>query len=193
MEIFEESYIRNLLKCNQCSNNFTEYDQPKQLQCGKIVCNTCEFKIEKNASNKKFKCEICLKYHIIPDEGLSINELAFNLIHSRPKQMSRDERYETLKKNLNKLDLSSGELKFNLENGNDTVKKYCNEQKRRVQLAFEPKMKELNDLNEAFIKDIDDFEENCNVQSQKVDIKIKKKIEKLINEVNNFSDEKKIT
>jgi len=76
MEIYEESYIRNLLKCNQCNNNFDDYDQPKSLQCGKIVCSICESKIVKKAINKWFKCEICLEDHYIPEKCLSINDLA---------------------------------------------------------------------------------------------------------------------
>jgi hypothetical protein len=60
------------------NKNKNEYDQPKSLQCGKIVCNSCEIIIEKNAVNKKFKCEIRLRDHIIPDEGLSANDLAYH-------------------------------------------------------------------------------------------------------------------
>ena len=59
------------------------------------------------------------------------------------------------------------ELNFDLKNGNDNVKSYCNEQKRSVQLSFEKKMQELNDLNEAFIKQIDDYEEDCIKQNKK--------------------------
>jgi hypothetical protein len=89
MEIFEEYYIRNLLKCNQCNNNFNGYDLPKSLQCDKLVCNNCEIIIEKNAVNKKFKCEICLRDHIMSGEGLSINDLAYHLITSKPQQIWR--------------------------------------------------------------------------------------------------------
>jgi len=122
----------------------------------------------KNAINRTFKCEVCLKDHIIPEDGFIVNQLASHLITSRPQPIWRGKRYEKLKINLDKLNTLKRELKFNLENGNDNVRNYCNEQKRRVQLSFEKKMQELNQLNEAFIKQIDDYEEHCIKQSKKI-------------------------
>ena len=40
--------------------------------------------IEKEAVKNKFKC-ICLKDHLIPEDGFPINELAINLLTSRAK------------------------------------------------------------------------------------------------------------
>jgi len=51
-------------------------------------------------------------------------------------------------------------------------------------------MQELNDLNEAFIKQIDDYEEDCIKQNKKANKATKDKIEKLITEANNFINEK---
>ena len=50
---FEKSMIEEkYLKCDQCSQIFDEYFQPRILQCGKTVCSKCASKIEKIASNK---------------------------------------------------------------------------------------------------------------------------------------------
>jgi len=190
MEIYQESYIRNLLKCNQCNTNFSDYDQPKSLKCGNIICRKCETKILKDAVNRKFKCEVCSNDHLVPEDGFSINQLACHLLASKPQPIWRGKKYEKLRIKLDKLNTLKRELKFNLENGSDIVKTYCIEQKRRVQLSFEKKMTELNDLNEAFIKQIDDYEEYCIKQSKKIDKITKTEIEKLISETNNFIVEK---
>jgi len=141
--------------------------------------------------NRRFKCEICLEDHKIPEKGLIISELACHLIASKPKPIWRGKKYEKLKTNLDKLDSLKRRLKFDLESGNDNVKIYCNEQKRRVQLAFEKMMQVLNDLNEAFIKQIDDYEMDCIKQSKIMNETAKANLENLINEANNFVSEQK--
>ncbi len=47
--IYTENYIRNLLKCNQYNEKFSDYEQPRSLPCGKIICSLCSGKIEKEA------------------------------------------------------------------------------------------------------------------------------------------------
>jgi hypothetical protein len=64
---FEETFIRNLLKCNQCNEKFkrtnvNDYEQPRSLPCGKIICSLCVDKIKKEAIKSKFKC-ICLNVY----------------------------------------------------------------------------------------------------------------------------------
>jgi hypothetical protein len=65
--IYEETYIRNLLKCNQCEVKFDDYEQPRSLPCGKIICSLCVSKIEKEAVKSKLKC-ICSVEHLVPKE-----------------------------------------------------------------------------------------------------------------------------
>jgi len=190
MKIFEESFIKNLLKCNQCNECFNDYDQPKSLPCGKIVCNICESKIETEAICGRFKCAICSKDHLIPDEGLNINELAYQLVMSKAQEIWRGQKFETLENNLRNLKSMSRELKDNLDNGVDYIKEHCNEQRRRSQLSTEKKMKELNDLNEETMKRIAEYEEKC-IQTYKVkDESLKVKINQIINEVNEFTNAK---
>ena len=122
--IFEETYIRNLLKCSQCDEKFDDYEQPKSLPCGKIICSVCVNKIEKEAIERKFKC-ICLEEHIIPRTGFGINELALHLLTSKAKEIWRGERHEKLKNNLKKLEEFSRDLMFDFQNGSDKIKDHC--------------------------------------------------------------------
>ena len=52
-------------------------------------------------------------------------------------------------------------------------------------------MQVLNDLNEAFIKQIDDYEMDCIKQSKILNKTAKANLENLINEANNFVSEQK--
>lgn len=97
---FEEEYINNLLKCHKCIQNFSKYDQPKSLPCGKIICDKCEKLIFKESNKeRKFKCTLCSNEHSIPDEGFNLNDLAYSLMTAKPKEIWRGKKYEQLKIN----------------------------------------------------------------------------------------------
>ncbi len=142
---FEEEYINNLLKCDKCIQNFSKYDQPKSLPCGKIICDKCETLIYKESNEeRKFKCTLCSNEHSIPDEGFNLNDLAYSLITAKPKEIWRGKKYEQLKINLNKIEQLVQELKLNYENGADKIKEHCIEQRRLVQLSTEKKIEKIN-------------------------------------------------
>ncbi len=187
--IFEETYIRNLLKCSQCCEKFDDYEQPKSLPCGKIICSVCMVKIEKEAIDNKFKC-ICLKIHQIPEDGFGINELANQLIKAKAKEIWRGEQYEQLKINLKKLKSIKIDLSFDLCTGSDKIKEHCNEQRRLVQLAYENKIQELNTIIEKLMAEIDKFEMECKQSYSNLDDSFKDKVNRLINEAKSFLDEK---
>jgi hypothetical protein len=187
---FEETYIKNLLKCNQCNEKFDDYEQPRSLPCGKIICSLCVDKIEKEAIKRKFKCIICSNEHQIPKEGFGINDLALHLLTSKAKEMWRGKRYEQLKINLQKIEALTRELKFDFNDGSDKIKEHCNEQRRLVQLATENAMQELNKINEELITEIDNFEIECMKYYSVIDNSFKEKLNRLIDEAKSFLNEK---
>ena len=68
---FEQSEIIDLLKCENCSQQYDEYFPPRILPCcGKTLCYTCIQSIEKQLKNNKFKCIACNKEDTIPNNGL---------------------------------------------------------------------------------------------------------------------------
>jgi hypothetical protein len=187
--MFEETHIRNLLKCSQCEVKFDDYEQPKSLPCGKMICSLCVDKIEKEAVKSKFKC-VCFKVHQIPEDGFAINELALHLLTSKPKEIWRGKSYENLKINLQKIEALIQDLNFDLFNGSDKIKEYCNEQRRLVQLSTENKMQELNKINEGLMSKIDEFEMKCKQCYSAIDDSFKEKINRLIKEAKYFLNEK---
>ena len=188
--IFEDAFIKNLLKCNKCNEELI--DQPRSLPCGKIICSICIIKIEKESINSKFEC-ICFEYHEIPKKGFGISEIALNLLQ-----------YQQLKINLQKIETLSRDLKITFHNesekgtdimikeySNDKIKEHCNEQRRLVNMAIENKIQQLKKINEETMAKIDEFEMMCKQSFSGIDISFKEKLDQVINDANSFLNEKK--
>ena len=128
MLCYESSFISNLLKCQHCSNDYDQLDQPKILVCcSKTVCNFCVSKIINSTANKQYICISCKESGFIPEKGsnseefsiffikktyflilfsltgFALNTLAVQLILQQPKEVYRGEKYKELKLNLAEL------------------------------------------------------------------------------------------
>ncbi len=55
-----------------------------------VSLNSCPVlkKFDKEAINKKFKCEVCKKYNYISDDGITLNEKIYKLISAEPMEMT---------------------------------------------------------------------------------------------------------
>lgn len=179
-----------VLKCDQCSMLFNEYDHPKFLPCHETICSNCAIKIEKEAINKKFKCNICLEDHYISNNGFKLNKTKFDLIKSEPIEISRGYEYERLQENLKKVETIANLLWFESENGIDIIKEHCNELIRFIQLSTEEKIEQINKLSDELILFIKDYEGKCTQSFLTRNESIKKSINKLINDSNIFLKEK---
>ena len=189
---FNKSDLKNnILNCDYCKVIFNDYDQPRFLPCGETICSSCVVKIEKVAFNKKFKCNICLEDHSIPDNGFPINKKICALITVEPMEISRGSEYERLQNNLNKVKSIAKLLWHNFENGTDVITEYCNEQIRLIQLSTENKIEEINKLNDELIAFVKEYEKTC-IESylNKNKPTIEEDINKIIHEANTFLNEK---
>lgn len=159
---YDKSFITNLLKCQQCERSYNDYDQPRMLPCGKTICNQCITIVERQICQNSFRCILCDEKHLLAEkQRFPVNELAANLIAAQPKEVYRGKETENFKKNLLNLEQLTKELTFDMEHGEDKIKHHCNELKRLVQLATEQKVNEINQLNQVYIKQIDDYELDC--------------------------------
>ncbi len=107
-------------------------------------------------------------------------------------EVSRGNEYDQLQKNINKLELLARSLKFKFENGTDTIKEYCDEQIRLIQLSTENKIEQIYKLNNNLIKLIREYETKC-IQSylNKTDLITESTINKMIQDVESFLHEKR--
>jgi hypothetical protein len=151
----------DILKCDKCQVPFNSYDQPKFLPCHETICSACVVKIEIEAFNKKFFCSSCLADHYIPHNGFPINKHVYYLITTEPIEMTRGENSELLQENINRI-LSIGNIiLYDCENGINTIREYCNEQIRLIQLSTENKIEQMNKLSDELIAFVREYERKC--------------------------------
>jgi hypothetical protein len=161
----------DVLKCDLCKIPFDDYDQPRFLPCHETICYLYVVKIEKEASDRKFKCIFCLPEHYIPDSGFPINKKISALITTEPVEISRSNEYGKLKENLNKLELIVKQIQNNYEHDSDLIIEHCNEQIRLIQLLTENKIEQINKLNDELIAFVREYERTC-IESYIINLRI---------------------
>jgi hypothetical protein len=131
-----------------------------------------------------------MEQHVVPDSEFPINEVAYNLMSEQPSEVYRSEIAANLKNNLNDIQNQLSLLSNDLNNGVDKIKDHCIELRREVQLKTEQKILEINQLNEALIQQIDEYEEECvfNFTSKR---ESKRAFDGIIIEINKFLNEKR--
>jgi len=183
--IYEESEIKDLLKCEHCLQPYDEYYQPKMLHCcGKTICNTCVELIEKQIKNNKYKCIACSEIDTMPKNGFQVNRAVAKLIEKQPKEISRGPEAEKLKQNISDLEVIVKKFIFEIENGEYLITEDCRELRRQVQLAKEEKIEEINKHYDTLILKIDNYEEKCKSKYKEMNYSKQKGKEliKLVNE-----------
>ncbi len=180
----------DILKCDKCKKKFDEYCRPKFLPCFNTICTTCEFTVYKEAINKRFKCGVCTKDHDIPDDGLVLNKQIYELIITKPIEISRGESYDQLYLNLNKLESLFKMLKNGCENGIDKIKEHCDEQIRLIQLSTENRIEQINKLNDELIEIVREYERKCIESFLDRNEQIQQSLDQLIGDAATFVKEK---
>ena len=104
----------------------------------------------------------------------------------QPKEVYRSEKCEKLKSYLVELQHTCEILKFEMENYEFTIKEQCTETKRRVQLAYEERIKELNKFHEMLIKKVNDYEKKCLENAAKLSINTTQYTRSLIEQATTF-------
>jgi hypothetical protein len=147
--------------------------------------------MQRNASKNKFKCDLCLDEHLIPENGFILNKTLSEFIKIQPKEVFRSKDCEQFKQNLNNIECLASQLIFDFENGAEMIKDHCAEQRRLVQLATEKRIEEINDVNQLLIEQIDRYEtEHIQIYLNKKN-DLKSNVDETCDEVKRFLIEKK--
>jgi len=183
---YQDSFVRSLLKCDQCDKIFIDDEKPKSLPCGNSICSDCELKMEEKAINMKFKCDMCSNEHIIPEEGFGIHKIIHSLISAKPKRISRGRQYEILTIYIQNMELLMRDLVAISDNGVLSIKDQSSKQKLLIELTIENKIRELRDLKTKLQERMKSIEKD-NIQnfSNKID-SIKQKNNVIIEETKDF-------
>jgi len=94
------------------------------------------------------------------------------------------------KQNINRV-LSIGKIIwYDCENGTDTIREYCKEQIRLIQLSTENKIEQMNKLSDELIAFVREYERKCVESYLKKKNSLKEELNKIISEANIFINEK---
>ena len=160
---FEQIQIEENLKCLQCKNI---YQTPKSLPCGESICDFCIRAVLNFLANgqKVFQCRLCPASHAIPiNFQFPDNKSLMKLLKERPQEMqSHCKILKEFKASLEHNRKNCLELKsFLINNGIDKVQEHCDKLRIDIQLAAEIRVKEIHELREQAILEIDNFEHDC--------------------------------
>ena len=182
---YQEDKVNNVLKCSN-SKCRQRLDEPKMLPCGEIICSACVSLIQ--TTNSMFRCLICDKMHIMPDEGLPTNKNLSTLISMQPSDVYRGMPAETLKELLNGMPKQILSLKFSINNGGEKIKEFCNGLKADVHLITEEAVQQLYDHRNKFFDEIDEFQK-ITLASYQPNRKNKEEFNETVKDMENFHAE----
>lgn len=155
---YSEDEISKDLICPSCKE---KYVVPRILPCGSIICDRCVKKIQPIENTNQFKCDQCNEMHNIPPNGFSICEPLIKMLNRKPSKIYRGSQVEDLEKNLKRIENQLKKLEIDLNHGEDVIKDHCSELRRKVQLATDRKIEQINEYNKEMFEQIDEFRRDC--------------------------------
>ena len=125
------------LKCENCNDALMP-----SLKCGLILCDKCR---SNDPSQTHVKCLICDSFHSILNEVASFKE-------------ETNRKCVECAQIINEINLKLENTKFEFENTDYTIKEYCRELRRQVQLTKEIQMQQIEELSDKMLNQIDKYE-----------------------------------
>ena len=187
---YEPSDINDLLICEHCSQPFDQNYSPKILPCcDKIICYKCVQSIEDQSKNNTYKCIACNKYEIMPSKGFQVNPLVLKLMEKQPKEVSRGSEANKMKQNLQELKNLVQNLIFEVEIGEYLITEECNALRKKIQLAKEEKIQELENHCDTLFFKIYMYEQKCKSKYKETN-ESNQKAKELIKLVNDYIQQK---
>ena len=150
------SDIEEDLCCSFCRKKFT--DVIKILNCGESICRSChdELQGKKLDATRHFKCQVCSKSHLMPEDGLPENRSLSRLIKRRKiENPSSDHVALTLGRQLAALRDQADSLKS--FNKIDYINRYCNEAENMVKEACEAVVKRFDQIQHDHLVEINEY------------------------------------
>ena len=156
--MFSEESLSKLINCSLCGLKMNE---AKILPCG-AFCAVCVDEMM-GIDSDRLKCRSCGKSHEIPEEGF-MEWKALEEFYSEKlniQEIYRGEVAEKLKKNLKEIKKNMDELADNFNQSENLVKEHCLKLRNEVMLESETRIKEIQDMSEKMIAEINEYESKC--------------------------------
>jgi len=181
--------VSNLLRCQLCGEEYSQYDSPRMLPCGKTVCDNCVSIFKRKSSNDLFRCDLCLYKHLMPNrEVFPLNHVIITLL----KQQKQFQKQPSLDQQTQETDLNVliDEMSYEINNGEFKIKEHCNSLRKKVASSTEHKINRIKEINESILQKINDYENVC-LRMFNSNNELKQKIKALTNDTNKLVRENK--
>ena len=157
---FEENQVNEALNCPIC---LKRYDTPYNVPCGNCVCHKCLSTIilVLDENSNEYECSLCNDYHVYPKKGFPTNKSLIKILKEQPSEVYRGKMIEDLKVILKEIQSKRKEFEYLLNNGLEKISETCLEMRTDVQLATESAILRINELSEAMLKEIGEYEKEC--------------------------------
>jgi hypothetical protein len=154
---FDETQINDILNCKKCKERL---DSARFLPCGSTICSKCISSIE-IIENQEFNCLTCSKMHVMPKEGLALNDAVNLMLSLKPTRISRGKAIDSLIQSLDEIQKVTCLFKNGIASSVDNVKEYCTLLRNEVQVATEEAIQQIIDFNDELKREIDEYEKEC--------------------------------
>jgi hypothetical protein len=180
---YQEEKVNDALKCSKCDQRL---DEPWILPCGEIVCSSCVTLVQ--ITDSKFKCLVCDKIHMMPEDGLPKNKNILALLSMQSSEVYRSQSVENLRDLLNDISKQITSLKFSINNGIDRIEEFSSELRNDVQLTTEEVIQQISEHRDKFIEEVNEFKKKA-IQTYQPNEKSKEDADKSVKELENFQSE----
>ena len=158
--------INNLKREIYCEICRCKLANPIILPCGSFICER-HIQIDKiKQLNKKFKCELCNKTHIIPEEGFPTNKLVSKAVWLIDSLEMGDTFRDSIKacENIENLHRKFDNLKAD---PSFFIHEYFNAIKNQMDLHKETIVGEIDRIHRELIDEIESREKECKAENEK--------------------------
>jgi hypothetical protein len=177
---YVEEEIAGNLTCPQCKSKYVD---PRLIPCMDTLCNSC---IQVLTENNEINCPFCQLKHPVPENGFASNKTISQMLNLRAHEVYRSSRVEKLKLKLARVCELTGDFKFQLENSAAIVSEHCRGVKDDVNTLIEAKKTELEDMRSVLLSKIDNYEQDCLNNIQKINAQA---LAEQIAQMNKFASE----
>jgi hypothetical protein len=150
MDLTRIDDVNDIIKCPLCSNS---YSNPITLPCGDTICFE-HLEDHSYTKDRKFMCDICNKFHTLPDEGFPKNKAIEKMLKIRLDKLDRGESYKNAKASFEKF---NSKFKSYEEINNDPdnyINDYFSNMINDIDLRREEIKLEIDNYYDSMINDL---------------------------------------
>jgi hypothetical protein len=165
-----EEEIASHLICPRCNMKF--HDPRIIVPCFETLCAKCIGDLTDDKTNE-IDCYFCHRKHPTPDgDGFASNKLVIQMLNLKANEFNTNERVRKLGEKLDVIKSRNKELESNMDQSRLIINKHCSEVKAKIDFLIESRKKNLDDMRNKLLQEVDAYEKECVDNLDKIDTKL---------------------